>query len=139
VSCKQPQLHPEEIRSAKHEILDVILQEVTKLENYWRYRHRELVGMGLGITFETTTNLGEVDNGLMVVLNLRIFIPKELWIKVAQLKKTKRFKLPKPHPVTRQRYREMEKEATAPIKEIQKELSTSMGGYNSGEKDGKGD
>jgi len=115
-------VHPEEIRLARRDLLDIILQEVTKVENYWRFRYRELVGMGIGVTFETSSDLGEVDNGLAVVWTLRIYIPEELWIKLAKLRKQRRFRLPKAHPVVRQRYRKMEEEVAEEEKEIIRDI-----------------
>ena len=128
-------LHPEEIRIAKRDLLDFVLQEIVKVENYWRFRYREIVGMGVGISFESATDIGETDDGLVVVWYLKINIPEELWVKLAELKKRRRFKFPKPHPVVRQRYREME-ETVAGLTE---ELSESIEEFESEGEGGEGD
>jgi len=118
-------LHPEEIRLAKRDLLDYILQELIKVENYWRFRYREIVGLGIGISFETSTDIGETDDGLALAWILKIYIPEELWIKLAKLRKMRRFKLPKPHPIVRQRYREMAER----VAEMEEELSRSIEEY----------
>lgn len=119
-------LFKEEILIAKRDLLDFVLREVTMVDNFWRYRFRKVVGMGLGISFESSTDIGEVEGGLAVALNIRVYIPEELWIKLAALRKQRRFKLPKPHPVIRQRYREMEMRAEELERELEKEFSSAV-------------
>jgi len=132
---KEIPLYEEEIRLAKRDLLDFVLSEIVKVENYWRHRYRVIVGMGLGISFDSGTDIGETEDGLVVAWNLRVFIPEELWMKFAKLRKMRRMKLPKPHPVVRQRYRQMEET----VREIEEELSETIEEYESGGESGQGD
>jgi len=132
---KEVKLHPEEIKLAKRDLLDLVLRELLSVENFWRYRYRTLVGMGIGISYESSVDVGEADGGLIVLWNLRVHIPEELWVKLAKLRKQRKFKFPKPHPVTRQKYRRMEEE----LEEEEEELSARIRGYGEEGEDIEGD
>lgn len=130
--------HPSEIFMAKRDLLDYILRELGQVEGFWRYRYRAIIAKGLGISYEANTDIGEVEQdnakGLMVVWTLRIFIPEELWVKIAWLRKNKLFKFPKPHPTIRQRERERMERA----EEEEKEIEESIAEYEAGEEHGSG-
>lgn len=131
---KKVKLHPEELSRAKRDLLDFILQEVTKVDNFWKYRYRATVALGIGIGFESNVDVGENENGLVVAYYLKVFIPEEIWVKLAMLRKQRKFKLPKPHPIIRQRYRQMELEAES----VEKEISNVIEDLETGEGDGEG-
>ena len=132
---KEIELHPEEIRIAKREILDLALLELQKVANYWNFRYRDLVTTGIGISSDSKFDIGEDENGLVLVLLIQVYIPEELWIKLAKLKKMRKFKLPKPHPIVRQRYREMEEKAKELLESIEEIESEEIEGEEGGETD----
>jgi len=135
VEQKEVKLHPEEIRIAKREILDLVLMDLQKVANYWNFRYRDLVTTGIGISSDSKFDIGEDENGLVLVLLIQVYIPEELWIKLAKLKKMRKFKLPKPHPIVRQRYREMEEKAKELLESIEEIESEEIEGEEGGETD----
>ena len=84
--------HPVEISRAKRDLLDLVLAEVSKLEAYWRFRYRDIVSRGVGISYETSTDVGEIEGGLVVVWILKVTIPQEIWEKLAWYRKNKLWK-----------------------------------------------
>jgi len=126
---------PEEISLAKRDLLDYVLREINQVDGFWRYRYRSIVSKGIGISYEVNTDIGEVDEGLMIVWTLKVLLPKEAWEKLAWLRKNKLFKIPKPHPIIRQRERARHEVA----KEEEKEIIESVERISEGEEDGTRD
>jgi len=117
---KELPLFPEEIRQAKHDILDFVLHELLKVENYWKFRYRYIVSKGIGISCKTFSDIAEIEDGLVIDWRLKVFIPEEVWVQLARLRKRRMYKLPKPHPVIRQRYRDMEEVGRSVEEEIER-------------------
>jgi len=115
--------HPVEISLAKRDLLNFVLQELSKVDGYWRFRYREIIAKGIGISFNSSTDIGEREDGIVITHTLEIFVPREIWEKIAWARKNKMFRFPKPHPVIRQRDREMEEVAEYEEKEISEEIS----------------
>ena len=124
---------PEEISLAKRQLLNYVLREINQVDAFWRYRYRSIVSSGIGISYEVNTDIGEVDEGLVVAWTLKVLIPKEIWIKMAWLKKNKLFRLPKPHPVIRQK----ERKGQEKVDEEEKEISEFADKVIMGEIDGE--
>jgi len=139
IKQKEFEPHPEEIRIAKREILDLALLELQKVANYWNFRYRDLVTTGVGLSADTKFDIGEDEDGLVLVLLIQVYIPEELWVKLAKLKKRRQFKFPKPHPTIRQRYREMEEKASEIIETLEKELSEGSEEIETGDTGGEND
>lgn len=98
---------PEEFQLARQDLLDYILRELNQVDAFWRYRYRSIITRGIGISYNVDTEVLEGEEGLVIVWTLKILLPKEAWIKLAFLRKNKLFQLPKPHPIIRQREREL--------------------------------
>jgi len=88
-------------------IIDYILRQLYQVQNFWEYRHRHLIGLGIDI--EYSTDLKVKDNE--IEWYLKINIPRELMEDLIQRMRRKTLKLLKKHPLTKQKERRYEEES----------------------------
>lgn len=118
---KEIEVSPFEISVMKSDLRDLILRELIGVENFWKYRFRTLIA--LGISLKQSSDI-EVDDNT-IVWKLRITIPEELVIDLAKRRKRKGIKLPKPRPLTRQMLREAEERVERLKEELEEMLQES--------------
>lgn len=114
---------PEEVRRARREIMDYVLGMLMRVAGYWHFVYRNMLLVGLGITADSRFDVGEEEDGLAVMYVIRVIVPKEIFVKYAKYRKRKLVKLPKPHPLVRQRYRRMEEGAEEVLDGFKKEIT----------------
>ena len=97
----------------KREVIDIVLRTVQKSENYWRFLQRDLMARGIHVSASSyiTVDYVEPDGKVLdephyvVKWSLNIYIPESLIHFIAQLRRRRKWKPPKEHPIVRQRKR----------------------------------
>ena len=117
-TLKEIPLSEFEISLMRSQIIDYVVRVINMIENYWKFRYRDLLSVGL--TVKTSSEL--YVEGNKIVWKLIVDIPEELIIDLARRKKMRMFKLPKPRPLTRQEMRLAEEKA----KELEELLKESL-------------
>ncbi|RLJ03205.1 MAG: hypothetical protein DRP11_01430 [Candidatus Aenigmatarchaeota archaeon] len=113
---------PFEISLTKRDITDYIIQQILQIQNFAEYRYRHLLGIGLKVKMETSVDSRDEEDGVHVILYVDYIISYDQIVELAKRRKLRMLRLPKPHPLTKQKIREMEERA----KEIEEELKESI-------------
>jgi len=106
----------------KRDIIDLILHELLKVQNYAEYKYRELYGIGLRLMLDTHVDVKEEEEYIRLKLQVEYALPKWMIEYLAKLRKMRMLKLPKPHPLTKQKIREMEESAKRVVEELKESL-----------------
>lgn len=104
-------VYPAELLSTKNLLIDLLIQELKKTENYWCFRYRELTQRGLRFPYRSQMDVTEQQEGVAISLTIEVGIPAQLVYDVTVARKRKRYRPPKPRPTTRQMLREAEEVA----------------------------
>jgi len=119
---------PEEFLRAKRDVIDYVLQELKKVENYWNFRYRYMNSIGLRPINRSQMEVEETEGGVVVHLHIEVGLPNQMFYDVALARKRRKLKLPRLHPTIRQRLREAE--------DLAEEMLSSVEGGVGGEEDG---
>jgi len=121
VNLENIQVSDWELSIMKRDITDFLLRELLKVQNYSEFKYRQLLGLGLKLSYNSAMDISENDDYIMLKLNIEVGIPKWQIVELAKRRKLRMLKLPKPHPLTKQRIRELE-EFDEKIREELKEM-----------------
>jgi len=110
-----------EVQLMRAQLLNLILDYLQRLTNYWHFLYKNLVSIGVEIKYDVSHKIE--DN--TVFWTLRLDVPEELIEYLARLKKVRMFKIPKPHPLTKQKLREM-MEKSEEVKNLLEEIKKDM-------------
>jgi len=88
----------------KRRLIDYILRQVYQVQNFWEYRHRHLISIGIDIVY--STNLKVEEDNIEWVLNIQL--PEELVKDLLQRMKKRMIRFQRKHPLTKRREREYE-------------------------------
>jgi len=96
----------------KKDVIDYVLKTLQKAENYWRFLQRGLLANGVHVSSSSFIDVDyreeDGEGKYVVIWKLEVFIPESLIQFIAELRRRKKWKPPKEHPVVRQRAREGE-------------------------------
>jgi len=115
-------IFPEEFLRAKRDIIDFVLQELKKVENYWNFRYRYMNSIGLRPINRSQMEVEETDGGVVIHLHIEVGLPNQLFYDVALARKRRRLRLPRLHPTIRQKLREADELAAEIEEEISKDI-----------------
>ncbi len=110
-----------EIQLMRSQLLNLLLDYLQRLTNYWHFLYKNLISIGVEIKYDTSHKIE--DNTVFWIL--RLDIPDELIEYLARLKKVRMFKIPKQHPLTKQKLREMI-EKSEEVKNLLEEIKKDM-------------
>jgi len=110
-----------EIQLMRSQIINLLLDYLQRLTNYWHFLYKNLISIGVEIKYEVSHQIE--DNTIW--WTIRLDIPDELIEYLARLKKVKMFKIPKPHPLTKQKLKEMI-EKSEEVKDLLEEVKKEM-------------
>lgn len=110
-----------EISVMERDLMNYIMREMQQIENFWRYRHRRM--MQLGIDVSSSVRIETEPGALKLIVEVKI--PRELVVDLAKRRKRRALKFPKEHPLTRRAVAVAEKAA----KSVEKALLSALEEY----------
>lgn len=119
-------LHPLDIDIMRRHLADLVLQEINKIDNFWKYRYRYLLSYGIDVKYSSNMEFELIENGVRIRYILVVEVPPDLVIDLAKRKKRRELRLPKLHPIYRQRLREMMQIARQAEEELKKALRETL-------------
>lgn len=111
---------PFELSLMKRDIIDFIMKDLLSIQAYSQYRYRALLGLGLKVSQESGVDVIEDDEKVHMTLYITFSLPKWQIEELAKRRKLRRLRLPKPHPLTKQKIRDMVESAKMMEEELRK-------------------
>jgi len=82
-------------------IIDYVLRQVYQVQNFWEYRHRHLISIGMDIKYSTDLEVNENE----ITWTLKVHLPQELIDDLIRRMKRRQLRFEKVHPLTKQKER----------------------------------
>ena len=101
-------LHQVEVEAMRRDLIDLIIRTLLTCRNYFGFKYRELVGMGLPCRATSDISVHSDGASHTVKLTIAVTIDEEIVRELALARKMRRFKIPREHPTTRRPLREAE-------------------------------
>ncbi|RLC73741.1 MAG: hypothetical protein DRI26_00185 [Chloroflexi bacterium] len=120
-----------ELSYIRRKIMDYIIRELYQVQNYWEYRHRQMISIGIDVEYET--KVSTTPNS--ITWCLKIIIPEELIKDLHERARRRQLHLPQRSPRIRRREREGELILASGYKEIEATESSKGEAEEHGEGD----